>query len=211
MSRTLGSEGRNYHQWRLVARQNKQEIPRDKDEVNKREIHEYDGRAHDPDTMVALITPPSQGQELFFPFLFFVFCFFQFNTIFCKSWQTPMARPPPTYSFSIHNKQHGPGTDVSFNAQSQSSDIPGTSSYEVFSLYSGFLQDQSKTPDIYLLSFRTSTEEVLFSFNTQDQGHDDPYTDRQVLSRLLTKHNITSFHFQLVSQDSDQELMDLIK
>jgi len=33
---------------------------RDKDEVwkvNKREIHEYDGRAHDPDTMVALLTP----------------------------------------------------------------------------------------------------------------------------------------------------------
>ena len=30
-----------------VARQNKLEIPRDKDEVNKREIHECDGR--DPD------------------------------------------------------------------------------------------------------------------------------------------------------------------
>jgi hypothetical protein len=31
--------------------------PRDKDEVNKREIHEYDGRAHDPDTMVTILTP----------------------------------------------------------------------------------------------------------------------------------------------------------
>ena len=40
-----------------VARQNKLEIPRDKDEVNKREIHECDGRAHDPDTMVAPLTP----------------------------------------------------------------------------------------------------------------------------------------------------------
>jgi hypothetical protein len=30
-----------------VARQNKLEIPRDKDEVNKREIHECDGRTHD--------------------------------------------------------------------------------------------------------------------------------------------------------------------
>ncbi len=29
-----------------AARQNKLEIPRDKDEVNKREIHECDGRAH---------------------------------------------------------------------------------------------------------------------------------------------------------------------
>ena len=30
-----------------VARQNKLEVPRDKDEVNKREIHECDGRAHE--------------------------------------------------------------------------------------------------------------------------------------------------------------------
>ncbi len=40
-----------------VARQNKLEIPKDKDEVNKREIHESDGRAHDPDTMVTPLTP----------------------------------------------------------------------------------------------------------------------------------------------------------
>ena len=40
-----------------VARQNKLEIPRDKDEVNKQDIHECDGRAHDPDTMVAPPTP----------------------------------------------------------------------------------------------------------------------------------------------------------
>jgi hypothetical protein len=33
-----------------VARQNKLEIPRDKDEVKQREIRESDGRAHDPDT-----------------------------------------------------------------------------------------------------------------------------------------------------------------
>jgi hypothetical protein len=40
-----------------VARQNKLEIPRDKDEVNKREIHKYDGRVHDVDTMVDPLTP----------------------------------------------------------------------------------------------------------------------------------------------------------
>ena len=40
-----------------VERQNKLEIPRDKDEVNKREIHESDGRFHDPDTMVSPLTP----------------------------------------------------------------------------------------------------------------------------------------------------------
>ena len=40
-----------------VARQNKLEIHRDKDEVNKREIHECDARAHDPGTMVAPLTP----------------------------------------------------------------------------------------------------------------------------------------------------------
>jgi hypothetical protein len=42
-----------------VTRQNKLEIPRYKDEVNKREIHECNGRAHDPDTMVAPLTPKS--------------------------------------------------------------------------------------------------------------------------------------------------------
>ena len=30
-------------------RQNKLETPKDKDEVNKQDIHECDGRAHDPD------------------------------------------------------------------------------------------------------------------------------------------------------------------
>ena len=40
-----------------VARQNKLETPRDKDEVNKREIRECDGRVHDSDTMVAPLTP----------------------------------------------------------------------------------------------------------------------------------------------------------
>jgi hypothetical protein len=40
-----------------VARQNKLEIPEDKDEVNKRDIHECDGRTHDPDTMVDTLTP----------------------------------------------------------------------------------------------------------------------------------------------------------
>ena len=39
-----------------VTRQNKLEIPKEIDEVNKREVHEYDGRGRDPDTMVA---PPT--------------------------------------------------------------------------------------------------------------------------------------------------------
>ena len=33
------------------------EIPQDKDEVNKQDIHDCDGRAHDPGTMVAPLTP----------------------------------------------------------------------------------------------------------------------------------------------------------
>ena len=40
-----------------VARQNKLEIPNDEEEVNTREIHKCDGQAHDPDTMVAPLTP----------------------------------------------------------------------------------------------------------------------------------------------------------
>ena len=40
-----------------VVLQNKLEIPRDKDEINKSEIHECDGRTHDPDTMVDTLTP----------------------------------------------------------------------------------------------------------------------------------------------------------
>ncbi len=47
-----------------VVRQNKLEIPRDKDEVNKREIHECDERAHDPEAMVAPLTPkPTRKAE----------------------------------------------------------------------------------------------------------------------------------------------------
>ena len=39
-----------------VARQNKLETPKEKDEVNKREVHECDVRTHDPDVMVV---PPT--------------------------------------------------------------------------------------------------------------------------------------------------------
>jgi hypothetical protein len=47
-----------------VARQNKLEIPRDKGEVNKWGIRESDGRAHDPDTIVAPLTPkPTRKAE----------------------------------------------------------------------------------------------------------------------------------------------------
>ncbi len=47
-----------------VTRQNKLEIPIDKDDVNIREIRECDGRAHDPDTMVVPLTPkPTRKAE----------------------------------------------------------------------------------------------------------------------------------------------------
>jgi hypothetical protein len=42
-----------------VARQNKLETPEEKDDVNKREVHECDGRARDPDAMVVPPTPKS--------------------------------------------------------------------------------------------------------------------------------------------------------
>jgi hypothetical protein len=40
-----------------VSRQNKLETPKEKDEVNKREVHEYHVRTHDPDVMVVPPTP----------------------------------------------------------------------------------------------------------------------------------------------------------
>ncbi len=46
------------------ARQNKLEIPNDEEEVNTREIHKCDGQAHDPDTIVAPLTPkPTRKAE----------------------------------------------------------------------------------------------------------------------------------------------------
>jgi hypothetical protein len=51
---------------RWVARQNKLEIPNDEEEVNTRESHKCDGQAHDPDTMVAPLTPkPTRKSEVF--------------------------------------------------------------------------------------------------------------------------------------------------
>ncbi len=47
-----------------VARQNKLEVPRDKDEVNKREIHECDGRAHYPPEMIfSFFLPPDRKRK----------------------------------------------------------------------------------------------------------------------------------------------------
>ncbi len=40
-----------------VSRQNKLETPKEKDEVNKREVHECNGRTHDPDVMEGPPTP----------------------------------------------------------------------------------------------------------------------------------------------------------
>ena len=46
-----------------VPRQNKLDIPNDKDEVNKQDIHDCDGREHDPDTMVDPLTlSDTQGE-----------------------------------------------------------------------------------------------------------------------------------------------------
>jgi hypothetical protein len=48
-----------------VTRQNKLEIPIDNDEVNKIEIRECDGQAHDPDTMVVSPIPkPTRKAEV---------------------------------------------------------------------------------------------------------------------------------------------------
>ena len=45
-----------------VARQNK--LPNDEAEFNTRDIHKCDGQAHDPDTMVAPLTPkPTRKAE----------------------------------------------------------------------------------------------------------------------------------------------------
>jgi len=47
-----------------VARQKLVEIPNDEVEVNTRDIHKCDGQAHDPDTMVAPLTPkPTRKTE----------------------------------------------------------------------------------------------------------------------------------------------------
>ena len=46
-----------------VARQNKLETPKEKDEVNKREVHECDVRTHDPDAMVVPPTPKTTCKD----------------------------------------------------------------------------------------------------------------------------------------------------
>ena len=46
-----------------VARQNKLETPKEKDEVNKREVHECDVRTRDPDAMVVSPTPKPTCQS----------------------------------------------------------------------------------------------------------------------------------------------------
>jgi hypothetical protein len=61
---------------------------------------------------------------------------------------------------------------VSFNDQSQTSDIPGVSSRAPFFRHTVSVQAQSKAPDI--CSVRAYTEELLASFNVQAQAPDDP-------------------------------------
>ena len=69
---------------------------------------------------------------------------------------------------------------VSFNAQSQTLDIPGIPTRAAISQYTASLQAQSKAPDIPLLLLCASTEEHLASFNSPDHAPDDPSVqDRQ--------------------------------
>jgi hypothetical protein len=58
-------------------------------------------------------------------------------------------------------------------------DIPGVSLSTVSSRYAASLQTQSLGPDIHLVSFHTSMEDLSTSFNTQDQAPDDskPFDD----------------------------------
>ena len=73
-----------------------------------------------------------------------------------------------------------------------------------------------------MVSLRAYMEELSASFNTQNQGPDDSYSQdrrcapcilvdiphegRQVLAKLHTKQDISHFFLQLGSQDSAQEL-----
>jgi hypothetical protein len=80
---------------------------------------------------------------------------------------------------------------------------------------------QAKAPDIQLLELCAFSEELSASFNTQNQSPDDSHSQdrqcpctfvetprhcRQVFSRSPTKYDILHLSFQLVSQDSVQEL-----
>ena len=73
---------------------------------------------------------------------------------------------------------------VSFNAQSQTPDIPGASSRTLLLRYTASLQAQSKAPDI--LSLSAYTEEVLASLNAQAQALDDPSKTLVSDSHLLS-------------------------
>ena len=75
-----------------VVRQNKLETPKEKDEVNKREVYECDGRARDPDAMVAPPSPTDtqadtqsrRPRQLVFappPFFLLFFHFFYFHAM----------------------------------------------------------------------------------------------------------------------------------
>ena len=64
---------------------------------------------------------------------------------------------PPSQLF-LHTPEVDLG--VSFNAQSQVSDIPGISSHNALSLYLGSFNVQSKAPDIPAQSLRASIQEL---------------------------------------------------
>ncbi len=70
-----------------VARQNKLETPKEKDEVNKRDVHECDGRGRDLDVMLAPPTPKSTHQA------------------------ETLARAPPTIASSCEENKMHPGVE----------------------------------------------------------------------------------------------------
>ena len=72
---------------------------------------------------------------------------------------------------------------VSFNAQSQTPDIPGISSRAAFSFYVASFQTQSKVPDIQFLSLCTSTEELLLLS-----------TPKIKFLMILPRRNVVVFH-----------------
>jgi hypothetical protein len=89
---------------------------------------------------------------------------------------------------------------VSLNAQSQSPDIPGSSSRAAFWRHTASLQDLSKDPDIY--SLHTYTEELLTSLNAQAQDPDDP---SQTLVSVFHLLSLRAYMEEISGSFNDQD------
>jgi hypothetical protein len=93
------------------------------------------------------------------------------------SFYTPGSFDLQSHGTSNHStRPEDPVLGVSFNTQSQSSDIPDVSLHNDSSRYATSFQDQSLVSDIQVVSLRVYMEEISASFNTQDQVPDDSYT-----------------------------------